>query len=59
MVTKRRNSRGRSRISSVQGFGCEQLEDRRMLAAYVGREILVQFSNVATATDRGFARAIV
>lgn len=30
-----------------------------MLAAYVGREILVQFSNVATATDRGFARAIV
>jgi len=31
-----------------QGFGCEHLEDRRMLAAYVDGEILVQFADHGT-----------
>ena len=42
-----------------QGFGCEHLEDRRMLAAYVDGEILVQFADGATADARQFARGLV
>ena len=42
-----------------RGFGCEHLEDRRMLAAYVDGEILVQFADGATAAARQFARGLV
>ena len=42
-----------------RGFGCEHLEDRRMLAAYVDGEILVQFGDGATAAARQFARGLV
>lgn len=45
--------------TGVRGFGCEHLEDRRMLAAYVDGEILVQFADGATAAAREVARGLV
>jgi hypothetical protein len=43
----------------VREFGCELLEDRRMLAAYGDGEILVQFADGVTAAARDAARSLV
>lgn len=59
MAARRHKSRGRSKATGVRGFGCEHLEDRRMLAAYVDGEILVQFADGATAAAREVARGLV
>lgn len=59
MNTRRRNSIDRSTTSSIRGVGYEPLEDRRMLAAYVDGEILVQFAEDATADARDAARGLV
>lgn len=59
MVNRRRKNRVRSRATAVRGCGCEHLEDRRMLAAYVDGEILVQFANGASVAARDAARGLV
>jgi thermitase len=51
--------RNRRRISGMLRVTVEPLEDRRMLAAFVEGEVLVQFAPNASMADRAAARAAV
>ncbi|MGB8852425.1 MAG: S8 family serine peptidase [Pirellulales bacterium] len=54
-----RISRGCGKLSGGREFQVEPLEDRRMLAAFIEGEVLVQFAPTASASERAAARAAV
>ncbi len=54
-----RTSRAAGKLSGVRPFHVEPLEDRRMLAAFIEGEVLVQFAPNASASERAAARAAV
>lgn len=56
---KVRSSRSAGKLSGGHQFLVEPLEDRRMLAAFIEGEVLVQFAPTASASERAAARAEV